>query len=161
ASRDNRRTRARSAWRAASFAVRRRSAAAADRTCRSASLPCGLRAGRSPDGENRRIHPCRQCQCGWATSHDLELGQILAVDQADGLAAGIDHDEVVDLVLLEQTQRVDAERVLRDYLRIARHEGGDGLAQKIRPAERAASEIAVGQNSAQPAVLALDQGDAA
>ena len=47
------------------------------------------------------------------TSHDLELREILAVNQAHRSATGVDHDEVIDLVRFKQTQGIDANALQR------------------------------------------------
>src|SRR5690606_9864536 len=94
-------------------------------------------------------------------SYDFEFWQILAVHEADGLALGIDGDEVVDLVGLEQSEGIDAERVGGDGLGVASHEVRDGAREEIGAGQRAAAEVAVGEDAGEFAGARVDEGDAA
>jgi len=49
--------------------------------------------------------PCLRCRFYGLV--ELQLRQVLVVDQAHGALVGVDHEQIVDAVLLEEFQRLD------------------------------------------------------
>src|SRR3954464_7524441 len=101
--------------------------------------------GRLGKNNSGAIPPCTYCGrladrlCGL---QDLELGQVLDVDVADGPAFAVNGEEVGNLELLEDFQCFHRQRLDRYGLAAAGHELAHGLAQKISATiQRAAPEI--------------------
>src|SRR6185437_16849515 len=60
-------------------------------------------------------------------SHQFELGQILRINQADGLAPGVDHDQIVNRALVEDLQGLGGQGLFANTDGIAGHDLGQRL----------------------------------
>ena len=82
-------------------------------------------------------------------SHDLEFGEVLGIDEADGLVADVDNDQVVDIAFIENFHGFDCESVFTNAHRISGHDLIQRLSQNViigrhlhKPAE-----VTVGENA--------------
>src|SRR5581483_8382502 len=95
-----------------------------------------------------------------ASLHDLDLGQVLGIDEADRFAIGVYDEEIVNAVFGEYFDSLGGEGGLGDANGIAGHHLPERLGKELIIFRDAAAEIAVGENTDQ-AAPGVDDGEAA
>ncbi len=93
-------------------------------------------------------------------SDNFQFWEILCVDETDWKLVAVNDDQVLDVVLLEEPERIDGQHVGRNLLGLSRHKGADGLFEKIGSRKGRSPEVPVGENTGQLGVLFVNKGEA-
>jgi hypothetical protein len=83
----------------------------------------------------------------WKSLEQLEFGQVLEVDHADGLFFGVDDDEVVDVAFVEDGEGVGGEGGIFDADGVGGHDFGEGAAEDGGVGGHVAAEVAIGEDA--------------
>ena len=99
---------------------------------------------------------------GWGRSdlHELELGQVLRIDQANRFEPGVHHDEIIDVAFVENPEGFRGQGSVADGNGAAGHHAGEAPGQQLVIGRHAPTQIAIGEHADQSSAV-VDDADAA